>query len=43
MDTYHTKEQTENIPRSCSDLLLKSSISYRSVLQNPILKVACVN
>ena len=46
MDIYHTKKQTENIPRSCSYLLLKTKhcfISYRSVLQNPILKVACVN
>ena len=44
MDIYHTKKQTENIPRSCSYLLLKTLFnSYRSVLQHPILKVACVN
>ena len=44
MDIYHAKKQTENIPRSCSYLLLKTLfISYRSVLQYPILEVACVN
>ena len=45
MDIYHTKKQTENIPRSCNYLLLKTLFffSYRSVLQHPILKVACVN
>ena len=37
--------QTENNPRSCRYLLLKTLgfFSYRSVLQHPILKVACVN
>ena len=44
MDIYHTQEQTENTHRSCKYLLLKTFfISYRSVLQYPILKVACVN
>ena len=45
MDIYHTKKKTENTPRSCSYLLLKKIcfISYRSVLQHAILKLACVN
>ena len=30
MDTYHTKEQTENIPRSCSYLLLKTLFYFVS-------------
>ena len=44
MDIYHTKKQSENIPPSCSYLLLKTLFYlYRSVLRHPILKVACVN
>ena len=31
MDIYHTKNQTENIPRSCSYLLLKTL--FNSILQ----------
>ena len=43
MDIYHTKKQTKNIPPSCSYLLMKNCfISYHSVLQHPILKVAYV-
>ena len=30
MDIYHTKEQTENISRSCSDLLLKTVFYFIS-------------
>ena len=42
MEIYRTKKQPENIPRSCSYLLLKHYfISYWSVLHYPILKVAC--
>ena len=30
MDIYHTKKQTENIPRSCSYLLLKTLFYFIS-------------
>ena len=30
MDSYHTKKQTENIPRSCSYLLLKTLFYFIS-------------
>ena len=30
MDIYHTKKQTENIPRSCSNLLLKTMFYFIS-------------
>ena len=30
MDNYHTKKQTENIPRSCSYLLLKTLFYFIS-------------
>ena len=30
MDIYHTKKQTENIPRSCSYLLLKTLLNFIS-------------
>ena len=30
MDIYHTKQQTENIPRSCSYLLLKTLFYFIS-------------
>ena len=30
LDIYHTKEQTENIPRSCSYLLLKTLFYFIS-------------
>ena len=30
MDIYHTKKQTENIPRSCSYLLLKALFYFIS-------------
>ena len=30
MDIYHTKKQTENIPRSCSYLLLKTLFYFMS-------------
>ena len=44
MEIYRTKKQTENIPRSCSYLLLKHYfILYWNELQYPIRKVACVN
>ena len=28
MDIYHTKKQTENIPHSCSNLLLKTLLNF---------------
>ena len=45
MDIYHTKKQTENIPRLCSYLLLKTLFYFISQCTSvyPILKVACVN
>ena len=45
MDIYHTKKQTENTPRSCSYLFLKTFffISYHTEFQYHILKAACVN
>ena len=30
MDIYHTKKQTENIPRSCSYLILKTLFCFIS-------------
>ena len=44
MDIYHTKKRTENIPRSCSYLLLKTLFYFISqCTYYSILKVACVN
>ena len=35
MDIYHTKKQTENIPRSCSYLLLKT-LFYFTLQSNSV-------
>ena len=44
MDIYHAKKQTENIPRSCSYLLLKTLFYFISQCTSvPYLEVACVN
>ena len=44
MDIYHTKKQTENIPRSCSYLLLKILFLFISQCTSaPYFEMACVN
>ena len=43
MDIYHTKKQTENIPRSCSYLLLKTLFYFISQCTSaPYLESGCV-
>ena len=44
MDIYHTKKQTENIPRSYSYLLLKTLFYFISQCTSaPYLESGCVN
>ena len=43
MDIYHTKKQTENIPPSCSYLLLKTLFYFIPQCTSAPYLVACVN
>ena len=44
MEIYHTKKQTENIPRSCSYLLLKTLFYFiAQCISAPYIESDCVN